>query len=70
MVFGCFGVLCEGGGIWCGFFIKVGSGSEVKVVVSGWVVFVEWMWGFGNFLIVDYGNVYLMIYGNNDLLFK
>jgi septal ring factor EnvC (AmiA/AmiB activator) len=34
------------------------------------VVFAEWMRGFGNLLIVDHGDSYLSIYGNNDALLK
>ena len=34
------------------------------------MVFSEWMRGFGNLLIVDHGDAYLSIYGNNDSLLK
>jgi septal ring factor EnvC (AmiA/AmiB activator) len=34
------------------------------------VVFAEWMRGFGNLMIVDHGDSYLSIYGNNDSLLK
>ncbi len=67
---GRFGAPREGGGIWKGLFIKAGSGSEVKAVAGGRVVFAEWMRGFGNLLIVDHGDSYLTIYGNNDSLLK
>lgn len=69
-VSGRFGSPREGGGTWRGLFIKASSGSEVKAVASGRVVFAEWMRGFGNLLIVDHGNAYLTIYGNNDSLLK
>jgi septal ring factor EnvC (AmiA/AmiB activator) len=69
-VSGRFGSPRDGGGTWRGLFIKAGSGSEVKAVASGRVVFAEWMRGFGNLLIVDHGNAYLTIYGNNDSLLK
>jgi len=51
-------------------FIKAGIGSDVKAVANGRVVFAEWMRGFGNILIVDHGDAYLSIYGNNDSLLK
>ncbi|HEX6736408.1 MAG TPA: peptidoglycan DD-metalloendopeptidase family protein [Azonexus sp.] len=69
-VAGRFGAPREGGGAWRGLFIKAGSGSEVKAIANGRVVFAEWMRGFGNLLIVDHGNAYLSIYGNNDSLLK
>lgn len=69
-VLGRFGSPRDGGGTWRGLFIKAGSGSEVKAVAAGKVVFADWMRGFGNLLIVDHGDAYLSIYGNNDALLK
>lgn len=69
-VLGRFGSPRDGGGIWRGLFIKAGNGSEVKAVAGGKVVFADWMRGFGNLLIVDHGDAYLSIYGNNDALLK
>lgn len=69
-VSGRFGAPRDGGGTWRGLFIKAGSGSEVKAIANGRVVFAEWMRGFGNLLIIDHGNAYLSIYGNNDSLLK
>jgi len=34
------------------------------------VVFADWMRGFGNLLIVDHGETYLSVYGNNEALLK
>lgn len=67
---GRFGSPRDGGGTWRGLFIKAGSGSEVKAIAGGRVVFAEWMRGFGNLLIVDHGDAYLSIYGNNESLLK
>ena len=67
---GRFGAPREGGGSWKGLFIRSGSGTEVKAVAGGRVVFSEWMRGFGNLLIIDHGDAYLTIYGNNDSLLK
>jgi len=69
-VSGRFGSARDGGGTWRGLFIKAGAGSEVKSIAGGRVVFSEWMRGFGNLLIVDHGDGYLSIYGNNDALLK
>lgn len=67
---GRFGGPREGGGTWRGLFIKAGAGNDVKAVAGGRVVFAEWMRGFGNLLIVDHGDAYMSIYGNNDALLK
>jgi septal ring factor EnvC (AmiA/AmiB activator) len=69
-VSGRFGSPRDGGGTWRGLFIKAGAGNEVKAIAGGRVVFSEWMRGFGNLLIVDHGDGYLSIYGNNDSLLK
>ncbi len=69
-VSGRFGSPRDGGGTWRGLFIKAGAGSDVKSIAGGRVVFSEWMRGFGNLLIVDHGDGYLSIYGNNDALLK
>lgn len=69
-VSGRFGSPRDGGGTWRGLFIKAGAGSDVKAIAGGRVVFSEWMRGFGNLLIVDHGDAYLSIYGNNDSLLK
>lgn len=67
---GRFGAAREGGGSWKGIFIRAGSGSEVKAVANGRVVFAEWMRSFGNLMIIDHGDAYLSIYGNNEALLK
>ena len=62
-----FGASREDSGIsWKGLFIKSAEGSEVKSVASGRVVFADWMRGFGNLIIVDHGNGYMSLYGNNQ----
>lgn len=60
----------EGGPAWKGLFIRAASGEAVKAVASGQVVFADWMRGFGNLLIIDHGQGYLTIYGNNESILK
>ena len=55
---------------WKGLFIRGASGQEVRAVAAGRVVFAEWMRGFGNLLIIDHGQHYLTIYGNNEALLR
>ncbi|MEO8937718.1 MAG: peptidoglycan DD-metalloendopeptidase family protein [Burkholderiaceae bacterium] len=59
-----------GGATWKGVFVKSDSGAEVHAVAAGKVIFADDLRGFGNLLIVDHGNQYLSIYGNNDILLK
>ncbi|MFZ2855827.1 MAG: peptidoglycan DD-metalloendopeptidase family protein [Rhodocyclaceae bacterium] len=65
-----FGSARQEGSTWKGLFIRAAIGSEVKAIAGGRVVFADWMRGFGNLLIVDHGDSYLTIYGNNDSLLK
>jgi len=65
-----FGSARQEGSSWKGLFIRSNAGSEVRAIAAGRVVFAEWMRGFGNLLIIDHGDAYLSIYGNNDALLK
>ncbi|HEY8070052.1 MAG TPA: peptidoglycan DD-metalloendopeptidase family protein [Burkholderiales bacterium] len=60
----------EGGGSAKGVFIRAPEGEPVRAVATGRVVYADWMRGFGNLLIVDHGEDYLSIYGNNESLLK
>lgn len=55
---------------WKGLFIRANEGSEVKSVASGRVVFSDWLRGFGNLIIVDHGDGYMSLYGNNQAVLK
>lgn len=60
----------NGGPVWKGLFIRSPPGQEVRAVASGRVVFSDWLRGFGNLLIIDHGDDYLTIYGNNESVLK
>ena len=60
----------DGGPKWKGIFIRASSGQDVRAVAAGRVVYAEWMRGFGNLLILDHGQGYLTIYGNNEAVLK
>lgn len=67
----CFGNSCGDGKMsWNGVLIGSKDGLLVKVVYYGCVVFVDWMWGYGMLIIVDYGDGYFFFYGYNELLLK
>lgn len=55
---------------WKGLFIRAAEGSEVKSVAKGSVVFADWLRGFGNLIIIDHGDGYMSLYGNNQSLLK
>lgn len=66
-----FGAVREDSGVsWKGLFIRANEGSEVRAIASGTVVFADWLRGFGNLLIVDHGDGYMSLYGNNQALLK
>ena len=68
---GRFGTPRENGSLtWKGIFIKAESGQSVRAVADGQVVFADWLRGFGNLLILDHGNGYMSLYGNNESLLK
>jgi len=55
---------------WKGLFLRTSSGQPVKAIAAGRVVFSDWLRGFGNLLIIDHGNGYMSLYGNNETLYK
>jgi septal ring factor EnvC (AmiA/AmiB activator) len=55
---------------WKGIFIRALEGAEVKAVAAGRVVYADWLRGFGNLLIIDHGDQYMSIYGNNQSVLK
>jgi septal ring factor EnvC (AmiA/AmiB activator) len=66
-----FGSPRSGGGVlWKGLFIAARPGEEVRAVADGRVVFADWLRGFGNLLIIDHGDAFMSLYGNNEALYK
>lgn len=58
------------GNSWKGLFIRAQEGAEIRSLAAGRVAYAEWLRGFGNLIIVDHGNQYLSIYGNNQAVLK
>lgn len=52
------------------FYMPAQEGTPVQSVYSGKVVFAEWLRGLGLLLIIDHGEGYMSLYGNNLTLFK
>jgi len=59
----------DSGTQWKGVMIRAESG-EVHAVAPGQVVFADWLRGFGNLIILDHGDGFMTIYGNNESVFK
>ncbi|MDF1588206.1 MAG: peptidoglycan DD-metalloendopeptidase family protein [Gammaproteobacteria bacterium] len=55
---------------WQGIMIDAPSGKEVNASAAGQVVFSGWLRGFGLLIIVDHGDKYMSLYGNNQSLLK
>ena len=55
---------------WKGLFIRTPDGAAIKAIAAGKVVFSDWLRGFGNLLIIDHGDSYMSLYGNNDVLHR
>lgn len=53
-----------------GLFIRTQTGQPIHVVADGRVVYVDWMRGLGNVVIVDHGKSYISIYGNTESVLK
>jgi septal ring factor EnvC (AmiA/AmiB activator) len=53
---------------WHGWLIGAPAGSAVKAVAHGRVAFSDWLRGYGLLLIIDHGDGYMSLYGNNESL--
>jgi septal ring factor EnvC (AmiA/AmiB activator) len=55
---------------WKGVFIRALPGTEVHAIAAGRVIFADWLRGFGNLLILDHGEGFISVYGNNSTLIR
>lgn len=55
---------------WDGVILNVGEGVAVRAVHTGRVAYADWLRGFGLLLIIDHGEGFLSLYGNNQALLK
>lgn len=53
-----------------GIVMEVDNGAAVRAVHYGRVVFSDWLRGFGLLVILDHGDGYMSLYGQNDGLLK
>jgi len=55
---------------WEGWVLSAPEGLPVRAIHHGRVVYSDWLRGFGNIIIVDHGDDYMSLYGNNETLYK
>ena len=65
-----FGGTMPDGGTSQGVLIGAATGTPVKAVADGRVVFADWMKGYGLILIVDHGNGTMTLYAHNEALLR
>lgn len=55
---------------WDGIRLSAESGSLVRSIYKGRVVYADWLKGFGLLLILDHGDGYMSLYSHNEVLLK
>jgi len=55
---------------WQGIVIAASKGKNVRAISDGVVVYADWLRGFGLLMIIDHGDGYMSLYGQNDSLLK
>ncbi len=63
-----FGQARTGGLRWQGCLIAAGPGTEVHSIAYGRVAFADWLRGYGMLMIIDHGDGFMSLYGNNESL--
>ena len=53
-----------------GVQIATRNGADVRAIAGGRIAFSDWLRGFGLLLIIDHGNGYMSLYGQNRSLYK
>jgi len=55
---------------WQGILISSPAGKDIVAAAPGQVIFADWLRGFGLLIIIDHGDQYMTLYGNNETLLK
>ncbi len=53
---------------WQGWLIDGEANNDVKVIAHGRVAFSDWLRGYGLLIIIDHGDGFMSLYGNNESL--
>jgi septal ring factor EnvC (AmiA/AmiB activator) len=54
--------------LWQGWLIGADPGTEVSAIAYGRVAFADWLRGYGLLMIIDHGQGYMSLYGQNESL--
>jgi len=65
-----FGQPRAGGIRWQGWLIGSPAGTEVAAVAHGRVAFADWLRGYGLMIIIDHGDGFMSLYGQNESLLR
>jgi murein hydrolase activator len=66
-----FGASKKGGNLkWQGVLIDAETGTSVKAISAGKIVFADWFRNLGLLVIIDHGDGYMSLYGHNQNLLK
>ena len=65
-----FGARHGGGMTASGVIIQANTGSPVKAVANGQVIYADWLKGYGWVTVLDHGNGLMSLYGHNQTLLK
>lgn len=55
---------------WNGILFSAATGTSVRAVYQGKVIFADWLRGYGLLLILNHGGGYMTLYGHADSLYK
>ncbi len=55
---------------WNGVLIQAREGRTVRAIARGRVAYADWLRGYGLLIILDHGDGYMSLYGQNQSLFK
>ncbi|MFY9347303.1 MAG: peptidoglycan DD-metalloendopeptidase family protein [Orrella sp.] len=58
------------GGAWRGVLIGAPTGTPVRAVAAGTIIYATWLRGFGNLIIVDHSDEFVTVYAHNEALLK
>ncbi len=53
-----------------GHYIQANNGDPVHAIAAGRVAYSEWLKGFGLLVIIDHGDGYMSLYGNNESIYR
>jgi len=65
-----FGAKHGGGMTASGLIIEARTGTPVKAVADGQVIYADWLKGYGWVTVIDHGNGLMSLYGHNQTLLK